>query len=211
MQQIQSLCTDSHIKGSAVVASPRILKPYKGLLWKSLLAFEPDLFGRSTRIFVSHASALRSFVVAATLDDDKKSNSQPHSNKIQDDGSDQGGSNQDNNNNNGSQTIDLSSTGATLDRVTALYDLNANAIARMAKLLCLWSHQLEVVVHCKMPIFLTLRFCTIFNQGELLFGLRTCLHVTFIAFARCNDRAGQASTGRHGMVRTHLLFMTLVS
>ncbi|KAL7572320.1 hypothetical protein ACA910_017917 [Epithemia clementina (nom. ined.)] len=195
MQQIQSLCTDSHIKVSAVVASPRILKPYEGRIWKSLLAYEPDLLGQSTRIFVLHARNLQSFVVALTLDDDKKSNSQPHSNNIQDDGLYQGGSNQDNNNND-SLTIDSSSTGATLNCVTALYHLNANAIARIAKLLgLLWSHQLEVVVHCKMPIFRTLRVCTIINQGELLFGLRTCLHVTFIAFARCNDRSGQASTG----------------
>ncbi|KAL7572075.1 hypothetical protein ACA910_001720 [Epithemia clementina (nom. ined.)] len=195
MQQIQSLCTDSHIKVSAVVASPRILKPYEGRILKSLLALEPDLLGQSTRIFVLHASNLQFFVVASTLDDDKKSNSQPHSNNIQDNGLYQGGSNQDNSNND-SLTIDSSSTGATLNRVTALYDLNANAIARMAKLLgLLWSHQLEVVLHCKMPIFLTLRVCTIINQGELLFGLRTCLHVTFIAFARCNDRSGQASTG----------------
>ncbi|KAL7556418.1 hypothetical protein ACA910_008135 [Epithemia clementina (nom. ined.)] len=196
MQRIRSLRNNSHvINVSAVVASPRILKPYEGGIWKSLLALEPDaLLVRSTGLLyrmqaLGGPGAKVKIVVASTLDDDEKSNSQPHSNNIQDNGLDQGNAQQErwvtiprllgdfslnianalsafellsynpninNHNNSGSQTIDTSGRGgATLDRVTASYDLNGNAIARMAKLLGPWSHRLEVVVHCKMPIFHT--------------------------------------------------------
>ena len=42
-----------------------------------------------------------------------------------------------------------------MDRITASSDLNANSVARMASLLGPFSHRLEVVMHCKIPIFHT--------------------------------------------------------
>jgi collagenase-like PrtC family protease len=128
---------------TAVVASPRILKPEEGGIWKSLLSLEPDaLLIRSTGLLhrmrtlgsapVNVGTASKEHWVAVpTLLGDFSLNAA-----------------------NALTVAELLSAG--LERVTASYDLNANSIAQMGQLLGpSLSSKLEVVVHCKMPIFHT--------------------------------------------------------
>ena len=126
----------------AVVASPRILKPEEGGIWKSLLSLEPDsLLIRSTGLLhrmralgdttvnVGTASE-EHWVRIPTLLGDFSLNAA-----------------------NALTASELLLAG--LQRVTASYDLNANSIANMGELLGPMASRLEVVVHCKMPIFHT--------------------------------------------------------
>lgn len=128
---------------NAVVASPRILKPEEGGIWKSLLSLEPDaLLIRSTGLLhrmrtlgnttVNVGTATEEHWVAVPiLLGDFSLNAA-----------------------NALTVSELLSAG--LERVTASYDLNANSIAQMGEFLGpSLSSKLEVVVHCKMPIFHT--------------------------------------------------------
>jgi U32 family peptidase len=128
---------------NAVVASPRILKPEEGGIWKSLLSLEPDaLLIRSTGLLhrmrtlgnttVNVGTATEEHWVAVPiLLGDFSLNAA-----------------------NALTVAELLSAG--LERVTASYDLNANSIAQMGEFLGpSLSSKLEVVVHCKMPIFHT--------------------------------------------------------
>ena len=152
-----------------VVASPRILKPYEGGIWKSMLALEADaLLVRSTGL-LHRLHALGGPGARVKL----KMFHEP---------------NEDNENAvkadeerwvtiprllgdfslnaaNALSAFEMltytpnkrNSTNVELgmDRITASYDLNANSVARMASLLGPFSHRLEVVMHCKIPIFHT--------------------------------------------------------
>jgi U32 family peptidase len=132
----------------AVVASPRILKPEEGGIWKSLLSLEPDA------LLIRSAGLL--YRMRTLMNSDSKVN-------VGIDGKEQwvripalyGDFSL--NAANALTVSELLSFG--LERVTASYDLNANAITQMGKLLQQIdgsiASRLEVVVHCKMPIFHT--------------------------------------------------------
>jgi len=128
----------------AVIASPRILKPEEGGIWKSLLSLRPDaLLVRSTGLLhrmqkLGGTGALVDVGIAkqeewVTIPELLGDFSLNAANALA-----------------ASELLD-----AGLSRVTASYDLNARSITQMAELLQERSEQLEVVVHCHMPIFHT--------------------------------------------------------
>ena len=193
VQRIRGMFPTALTRGvNVVVASPRILKPYEGGIWKSLLALEPDaLLVRSTGLLyrmqaLGGPGAKVKIVISHGQDDD---DDQLDSDDVRrNDGAEKEErwvtipkligdfslnaanalsafellSYNPNNPTPDERTEEVgksvsSSHGGNggLERITASYDLNANAVAHMAKLLGPWSHRLEVVVHCKMPIFHT--------------------------------------------------------
>ena len=128
----------------AVVASPRILKPEEGGIWKSLLALRPDallvrstgllyrmqkLGGQGARINVGTVQQEDWVKVPELLGDFSLNVA------------------------NALTATELLNAG--LSRVTASYDLNARSIRHMADLLQDSAQKLEVVAHCKMPVFHT--------------------------------------------------------
>ena len=140
---------------SVTVASPRILKPEEGGIWKTLLGLEPDaLLVRSTGLLyrmnqLGGEGALVE-IETALLDGDEDSQTmstkQVRIPKLIGDFS----------LNAANPLTAHELLGFGLERVTASYDLNANGIAKMASLLGpTFSKRVEVVVHCKMPIFHT--------------------------------------------------------
>jgi hypothetical protein len=128
-----------------VVASPRILKPEEGGIWKSLLSLKPDamlvrstgllhrmqtLGGTGARVDVG-TSQEEDWVAVPELIGDFSLNVA-----------------------NALTASELLDKGG-LSRVTASYDLNARSILHMAELLQGSAGRLEVVAHCHMPIFHT--------------------------------------------------------
>jgi len=141
-------------KVMAVVASPRILKPEEEGIWKSLLAMEPDgLLIRSTGLLhrMQSMGGEGACVELQATSTDQDGNSTTSTEqvcipKLIGDFSLNAA--------NAITALELLSFG--LERVTASYDLNANSIANMAELLGPnHARRLEVVAHCKMPIFHT--------------------------------------------------------
>jgi U32 family peptidase len=132
----------------AVVASPRILKPEEGGIWKSLLSLEPDA------LLIRSAGLL--YRLRTLMKQDTKVNVGVNGNEqwvripaLHGDFS-----------LNAANALTVSEfLSFGLERVTASYDLNANSITRMGVLLQQQGGNLasclEVVVHCKMPIFHT--------------------------------------------------------
>lgn len=128
----------------AVVASPRILKPEEGGIWKSLLSLRPDaLLVRSTGLLhrMQKLGGQGASVDVGTLQEDDWVTVPELL---------------------GDFSLNVANAltasellNAGLSRVTASYDLNARSIEHMADLLQDSSNRLEVVVHCHMPIFHT--------------------------------------------------------
>jgi putative protease len=129
-----------------VVASPRVIKPGEEGIWRTLLKTEPDailirstgllhrltsLGGSGKRVQIQSTKAGESLEVAIPeLIGDFSLNAA-----------------------NAITAYELLQSG--LNRITAAYDLSANAITELATLLGSKASQLEVVVHQHMPIFHT--------------------------------------------------------
>jgi putative protease len=142
MKEAMDLIRGTPVK--AIIASPRVLKPEEGGIWKSLLALRPDgllvrstglmyrlkqLGGQGASVDVGIANETNWVEIPELLGDFSLNvaNALTASEMLK----------------------------AGLSRVTASYDLNARSICNMSELLKDASSCLEVVAHCHMPIFHT--------------------------------------------------------
>ena len=164
-----------------VVASPRVIKPGEEGIWRTLLKQNPDailvrstgllhrltkLGGAGQRItFKSTETGEAVEVVIPELIGDFSLNAA-----------------------NAITAHELLQAG--LSRITAAYDLSANAITELASLLGKRSNQLEVVVHQHMPIFHTEHcvFARFLSNGD---SYQDCGHVCTKNTVHLRDQGGK--------------------
>ena len=169
------------VKGvRVVVASPRIIKPGEEGIWRTLLKTSPDgIMIRSTGLLhrltqlggagkqLTIQSSAREEAIEVTIPELIGDFSLNAANAI--------------------TAFELLQSG--LDRITAAYDLSANAITELATLLGNKASQLEVVVHQHMPIFHTEHcvFARFLSKGD---SYQDCGHVCTRNTVHLRDQNG---------------------
>eukprot|EP00571_Detonula_confervacea_P000488 CAMPEP_0172316690 /NCGR_PEP_ID=MMETSP1058-20130122/29104_1 /TAXON_ID=83371 /ORGANISM="Detonula confervacea, Strain CCMP 353" /LENGTH=1112 /DNA_ID=CAMNT_0013031057 /DNA_START=45 /DNA_END=3380 /DNA_ORIENTATION=- len=181
-----------------VVASPRIIKPGEEGIWRTLLKTNPDgILVRSTGLLyrltqlggagkkVSIKSMEAGESIEVTIPELIGDFSLNAANAI--------------------SAYELLQSG--LSRITAAYDLNANAVTELATLLGKKASQLEVVVHQHMPIFHTEHcvFARFLSKGE---SYQDCGHVCTGNTVHLRDQNGKDNLVLADMGCRNTVFMS---
>jgi len=164
-----------------VVASPRIIKPGEEGIWKTILKTFPDgILIRSTGLLhrlTQLGGAGQQVTIQSSESDETIQVAIP---ELIGDFSLNAA--------NAITAFELLQSG--LDRITAAYDLSANAITELATLLGRKASQLEVVVHQHMPIFHTEHcvFARFLSKGD---SYQDCGHVCTRNTVHLRDQNGK--------------------